>query len=334
MKVHLKKRERLLESHFTFPSPFYKFLRFVGRSFVPAAMILISLWSLPAQSNATYLTIKTQYIEAGSTRFAFRQFGNESDTPLVLLMHTRGNMDGWDPLLLDTLAKKRRVIAFDNIGVGLTQGNAPKNFAAMADDAAQFIKALGYKKVDLLGFSIGGAIAQELLIRHNGLIRRAILAGTSAKGGIGVNDLSEKSKVVSTKLKLTDGDLLYGFFAPSKKSQEMGRRFIERLKARNAERDEPVSMETVKAQALAREAWGRNQDKSDERMQEVKNPILIANGRDDIRMPTINSYHLFLIAPKAQLILYPDSGHGFLFQYPELCGRNFADFLDQTEIGE
>lgn len=157
-------------------------------------------------------------------------------------------------------------------------------------------------------------------------------AEEGAKCGVGVNDLSEKSKSVSTKKEFTDEDLLYAFFAPSESSQKLGREFLSRLKIRSSDRDKPVSMQAVAAQAVARKDWGAKLKDPDERMAAIKNSILVANGKEDIRMPTINSYNLFQLAPKAQLILYPDSGHGFLFQYPELCGANFAGFLDQKEL--
>lgn len=265
-------------------------------------------------------------------KVAYRMYGNPAGTPVLLLMHTRGSMDGWDPALLDILAKKRTVIAFDNRGVGLSDGEAPRTFEAMADDAALFIKAMKLKKVDLLGFSIGGAVAQELLIRHKELVRRAIIAGSSAKGGVGVNDMSEKSKSVSTKNELTDEDLLYAFFAPTPTSQKLGREYLGRLKLRKTDLDKPVSLPAVAAQAVARVEWGKAVSKPDQRLSAIENPILIANGKDDIRMPTINSYNLIQVAPKAQLILYPDSGHGFLFQYPNLVGQNFVEFLDQEEF--
>ncbi|WP_413582862.1 alpha/beta fold hydrolase [Bdellovibrio sp. HCB288] len=291
-----------------------------------AGVLLTSSWA----KAESYSNAKTQYVDAAGLRVAYRVFGSAQGVPLVLLMHTRGNMDNWDPKLLDVLAMDRKVIAFDGRGVGLTNGETPNSFEAMADDAALFIKALGLSKVDLLGFSIGGAVAQELLIRHNDLIRKAIIAGSSAKGGVGVNDLSEKSKSVSTKKEFTDEDILYAFFAPSESSQKLGREFLSRLKKRTSDRDKPVSMQAVAAQAVARKEWGAPLKVPDERMAAIKNPILVANGKDDIRMPTINSYNLFKLAPKAQLILYPDSGHGFLFQYPELCGENFTEFLNQS----
>ncbi len=279
-----------------------------------------------------YREAENEFVEVGDVRYAYRKVGQDNGCPLFLLMHTRGNMDSWDPALIDDLAKQRLVIAFDNKGIGLTNGTTPEGFEEMADDAAAFIRALGYLKVDVLGFSIGGAIAQELIIRHNGLVRRAILAGTSGRGGEAVNALSERSKSVSTKGILDDDDILYGFFAPSPSSQALGRQFLLRLRERLVNRDLPVSMMAVRAQAVAREKWGNPQDGYDDLLKTATIPVLVANGKDDIRMPSINSYHLFRKLPKAQLILYPDSGHGFLFQYPDLCAANFTHFLDQNEV--
>lgn len=282
----------------------------------------------------SYSQIKNQFAQVGSIKVAYRQYGKKSAVPVVLLMHTRGNMDNWDPELLDVLAEDRTVITFDTQGTGLTDGIAQDNFAAMADDAAGFIKSLKYQKVDLLGFSIGGAVAQEVLIRHNKLVRKVIIAGSSAKGGLGVNDMSERSRAVSVKPVLTDDDLLYAFFAQTPASQALGRNYLQRIKRRKIDGDKIVTLETAKAQATARAAWGAEQLVPDERLKNVRNAILITNGKDDIRMPTINSYNLFKIAPNAQLILYPDSGHGFLFQYPQLVGANFNQFLNQTELDD
>ncbi len=249
-----------------------------------------------------YREAENEFVEVGDVRYAYRKVGQDNGCPLFLLMHTRGNMDSWDPALIDDLAKQRLVIAFDNKGIGLTNGTTPEGFEEMADDAAAFIRALGYLKVDVLGFSIGGAIAQELIIRHNGLVR------------------------------LDDDDILYGFFAPSPSSQALGRQFLLRLRERLVNRDLPVSMMAVRVQAVAREKWGNPQDGYDDLLKTATIPVLVANGKDDIRMPSINSYHLFRKLPKAQLILYPDSGHGFLFQYPDLCAANFTHFLDQNEV--
>lgn len=174
--------------------------------------MVLTATEVNAAMSFQYSQVKNQTVSADSVQYVYRILGVKSDTPLVLLMHTRGNMDSWDPALVDGLAKRRTVIAFDNKGIGLTNEKAPSTFEEMADDAYTFIKSLGYNKVDILGFSIGGGVGQELLIRHPQLIRKAILAGTSAKGGEGVNQIDDRSKSVSTKAVLTDEDLLYGFF--------------------------------------------------------------------------------------------------------------------------
>jgi pimeloyl-ACP methyl ester carboxylesterase len=289
---------------------------------------------LQASESYQYSKASNEFVSVGSISYAFRKIGKNSGTPLVLLMHTRGNMDSWDPALVDALAKQRVVVAFDNKGVGLTRGKAPDTFEEMSDDAAAFIRALGYRKVDILGFSIGGAVGQGLLVRHRDLIRKAILAGTSAKGGEGINSMSERSKAVSTSATLTDDDLLYSFFAPTDTSQALGRNYISRLKLRKSDKDIPVSMETAKAQAVAREKWGTPEAGYSEALHAVATPVLVANGKDDIRMPTVNSYKLFSVLPNAGLILYPDSGHGFLFQYPETCADHFNGFLNQQVKSE
>jgi pimeloyl-ACP methyl ester carboxylesterase len=301
------------------------------------ALLPLLLLTAPAAADPpapSYSQAKNQFVQVGATRYAYRRYGADHGTPIVLLTHTRGTMDTWDPALLDVLAAGRPVITFDYKGVGLTGGKAPEHFAAMADDSADFIAALGYQRVDVLGFSIGGAVAQELMIRHPALVRRAILAGTSAKGGAGVNNLSARSQQVTTKAKMTADDFLYAFFAPSPTSQQLGKAYVERMKRRTTDLDVDVSAETLRAQASARTEWGQPQDPPDERMKAVQAPVLIANGKDDIRMPTMNSYRLFELLPRGQLILYPDAGHGFLFQYPALCGHNFAEFLDQAELAE
>src|SRR6201996_559029 len=139
------------------------------------------------QSAADYLSAPNQFVNVGGVRFAYRELGQKSEYPLILLQHFRGSMDNWDPALIDALAKQRTVIVFDNKGVGLSEGETPETFEAMGDDAAAFIQALGYSKVDVLGFSIGGAVAQELTLNHPDLVRKLILAGTAPKGGEKIN---------------------------------------------------------------------------------------------------------------------------------------------------
>jgi pimeloyl-ACP methyl ester carboxylesterase len=192
-------------------------MRDVSMMLAAAAFTLVYGASANDAAQATetfeYSKVPNRSISVGSVRYAYRKVGEDNGVPLILLMHTRGNMDYWDPALVDELAKLRLVIAFDNKGVGLTSGKAPESFEEMADDAVAFVKALGYQKVDILGFSIGGAVGQEFVLRHPVLVRKAILAGTSGKGGEGVNSMDERSKAASTKAVFTDDDELYGFFA-------------------------------------------------------------------------------------------------------------------------
>lgn len=298
-----------------------------------AKIISLSLSLIPLSfcfaKTTSYSEVKNQFLKVGAVQYAYRVTGNKKGTPLVLLMHTRGNMDSWDPKLVDLLAKERLVITFDNQGVGLTGGKAPQTFEEMAVDATAFIQALGYKQIDLLAFSIGGAVGQEIILHHPELIRKAILAGTSMKGGEGLNTMSDQSKSVSTKETMTDEDILYNFFAPTETSKNLGRAYLARMKLRKTDLDTAVSMDTVKAQAIARNTWGNPTTGYEEQIKKISIPIFVANGKEDIRMPVINSYKLFLTLPNAQLNLYPDSGHGFLFQYPELVAKNFITFLDQ-----
>jgi pimeloyl-ACP methyl ester carboxylesterase len=254
--------------------------------------------SITSTETFQYSKVGNQVVDVGSVRYAYRKVGEDTGVPLILLIHIRDNMDNWDPALVDDLAEQRLVVAFDNKGVGLTNGKTPQSFEEMADDAAAFVRALGYQKVDILAFSIGGAIGQELVLRHPRLVRKAILAGTSGKGGEGVNTMSERSKSVSTKDALTDQDFLYAFFSPSPTSQALGRQFLARIKTRKTDRGVAVSMETVKAQAIARERWGNPFEGYDDLLKKVTTSVLVANGKDDIRMPTVNSYHCFRLFPR------------------------------------
>ncbi|MGV3623699.1 MAG: alpha/beta fold hydrolase [Archangium sp.] len=292
--------------------------------------LLLSLTLLTATPTA--VTARTQYVEHAGIRFAYRRFGKKSEVPLVLLMHTRGTMDHWDPALLDALAKKRTVIVFDNVGVASTTGTTPESFAEMADGAATFVKALGYSKVDLLGFSIGGAVAQELLVHHGALVRRAILAGTAPRGGVGLNTRLPRVVAIVSGPVINDEDFLFLFFTPSELSQQRGRAFISRRNARTVDVEPPVSAEASKAQAKARQAWGEPLDGGSQGLENVTIPVLVANGSADLQMPTQNSFALYQQLPHAQLALFPDSGHGFLFQYPAWFAETAITFLDRGDF--
>jgi pimeloyl-ACP methyl ester carboxylesterase len=275
----------------------------------------------------TFVTAQTKFVEARGTRYAYRTYGAKSDVPLVFLQHFGGSMDNWDPELVDALAKERTVVLFDNKGVSSSSGETPDSFKAMADDAADFISALGYEKVDILGFSIGGAVAQELTINHPTLVRKLILAGTAPEGGEGLNNRDPKIVALVMKPVPAPDDFLTLFFEPTPESQRLGRAFLERRKRRTKDVDPSSSEQTLRAHVKSRNDWGAAVDPGHVRLKRIAQRVLVANGSHDIMMFTPNSVTLFENIPNAQLILYPDSGHGFLFQYPDVFAAHVSLFL-------
>jgi pimeloyl-ACP methyl ester carboxylesterase len=278
-----------------------------------------------------YDATPTQYIESNGTKFAFRRFGKESDVPLILLTHFRASMDNWDPELLDELGKERTLIAFDNKGVASTNGQTQDTYGEMADGAAQFIEALGYATVDVLGFSIGGHISQELLFRHGSLVRKAILAATMPQGGKGLTKSSPEVAALASKPVVELTDFLTLFFDQSPSSQKLGRAYIERRQVRSLDVEPATSAQTMEAQGRARLAWARMEEAQGlANLRQVTQPVLVSNGSNDVMLGTAQSFTLYQNLPNAQLILYPDSGHGFLFQYPELVAEHIRIFLNRS----
>lgn len=275
-----------------------------------------------------YLNTPNRFIEIGGVKFAYRKLGKESEYPLVLLQHSRGTMDNWDPALIDALAAERTVIVFDNRGVGLSEGKTPASFEAMGDDAASFITALGYKKVDVLGFSIGGAVAQTLALNHPELVHKLILAGTSPKGGAKINERDPKILAIMAHPRSEAQVFLATFYAPTPLSQQLGEASLARRHQRSSVYDKGILDDAAQAQNEARQAWGMPADSTFGYLQKITMPVLVANGSEDIMMFTENSLTLYRHLPKARLILYPNSAHGFLFQYPVQFARDAGDFLD------
>lgn len=282
---------------------------------------------LPGRANAggndtseKLETAPTSFVEADGIRFAYRSFGSKSGTPLVFLQHFSGTMDDWDPAVVNVLAKGRPVVVFDNTGVGKSSGNTPDNVLQMATDATRFISALDLKNVDLLGFSLGGCVAQQLAIDHPQLVRRIVLAGTAPQGGE-----EHLLKVLGEAFSQKDASdpKLYLFFTQSEASQAAGRAFLERVNSRKVDRDPPSGKEITDPQAKALITWCAIKDPEHSILKAVSQPVLVVNGSNDIMLPTENSYVMFKHLKNAKLVLYPDSGHGALFQYSE-------DFVYQT----
>ena len=273
-------------------------------------------------------TAPTKFVEANGIKFAYRRLGQPGGVPLVFLQHFTGTMDSWDPTVVDGFARERPVILFDNTGVSRSSGATPDNVQAMANDAVAFLTALGLKQVDLLGFSLGGFIAQVIAAEHPVLVRRVILAGTGPEGGEGISNLPQ---VLEQAQKSSSGDLRHFlFFEQTATSQSAGRAFLERQARRTADRDPESSQQTIGAQATAIVAWGSDSDsRGTGRLRRITQPVLVVNGRNDIMVPTINSYVMFQQLPGARLTLYPDSGHGGLFQYAESFVNEGVRFLDE-----
>ena len=280
----------------------------------------------------THVTAPTLFAEANGIRYAYRRFGEETGVPLLFMQHFRGGLDHWDPAITDGFGRDRPVILFDNAGVASSNGETPGTVEAMADHARDFVNALGVSQLDLLGFSVGGYVAQAFTSRHPNMVRRLILAGTGPRGGEPPTDPTCRPFATATDPATGEGPLeafLYLFFSPSPRGQAAGRAFWERRHRRQHDVDRPSSPQTMAAQSAAIADWREVRGQRFAELRSITPPTLVVNGSKDVMIPTINSYWLSQHIPNAQLIIYPDAGHGSLFQYPELFLAHVRIFLAQ-----
>jgi pimeloyl-ACP methyl ester carboxylesterase len=280
----------------------------------------------------THVTAPTRFVEANGVRFAYRRFGREAGEPLLFMQHFRGGMDHWDPAITDGFAIDRPVILFNNAGVASSSGETPNTIDAMAEYTAGFVGAVGLSHVDILGFSIGGYIAQSLTLRHPALVNRLMLVGTGPRAGEPPNDPKYSSFATSTDPETGEAGLeafLYLFFSPSASSRSAARAFWERRHLRRKDIDPPSSVQAMKAQLAAIAEWREVRGERFGELKKIAQATLVVNGNRDIMVPTINSFTLSQHIPDAQLIIYPDSGHASLFQYPDLFLAHVRLFLDR-----
>jgi pimeloyl-ACP methyl ester carboxylesterase len=267
-----------------------------------------------ATLNMTYATVPTQFVTAANgIKFAYRRLGSKKDIPIIYFNHLTANMDNCDPRVMDGMATQHEIISFDYRGVGSTSGEDAKSINDMAKDCIAFIKALGYSKVDILAFSMGGFISQELMEMEPTLVRKIILAGTGPRGGKGISDVVKLTYWDILKGYLTFVDpKFYLFFTSTKNGKQAARQFLKRLKERTINRDTPVKVKTLQAQLKAISTWGYEQPAD---LSKFTLPVLVINGDNDRMVPTPNSYDMAKRFPNAKLHIYEEAAHGGVFQH-------------------
>jgi len=277
----------------------------------------------------SWKSVATQAITAGGVSFAYRELGKQNGgTPVVLLAHLAAVLDNWDPRIVDGIAAKHHVIAFDNRGIGASSGSPSNAMEQMADDAITFIKAMGFKQVDLFGFSMGGMIAQEIVLKEPQLIHKMILAGTGPAGGEGISSVAGVTYYDMMRGFFTGQDAKqYLFFTRTPGGIEAGKAFLERLKERSENRDKDISVNAFLSQLQALRTWGQKEPAD---LSVVKQPVLVVNGDADRMVPTDNTYGLARRLPNSSLIIYPDAGHGGIFQFHTTFVPSALEFLSRS----
>jgi len=276
-------------------------------------------------AETTYANALNRTVDVGGTTFAYRELGATSGVPVIFLNHLAAVLDNWDPRVVDGIAAKHRVIVFDNRGIGASGGSTPDTIESMARDAIAFIRALGFKRVDLLGFSLGGMVSQVIVELEPQLVRKMILAGTGPAGGVGIDKVTQVTIVDILKGYLTFKDPKhYLFFTTTANGRREAGKFIKRLKERSEDRDKPISVGAFRTQLKAIHAWGVQQPSD---LSTIQQPVFLANGDHDRMVPTPNTVDLAKRLPKSELKIYPDAGHGGIFQFHDEFVAQALEFL-------
>jgi len=282
-----------------------------------------------ATSTASNTSAPTQFLEAKNEKYAYRRFGEGAGLPLLFLQHFTGTLDNWDPAVTDPLASRWEVILFDSAGIGRSSGKVPNTIREMAKHASAFLDGLGITTCDVLGFSLGGMVAQQMVLDRPSIFRRIILAGTAPQGGEDIMHLEKPSLARHFSDPSLKGYAILQkiFFAPTEPSQAAGARFIQRLAQRTEDRDLPSGPEVAAAQISAFRDWEKYTGERFASLRGIRQPTLVVNGVHDEMVPVSNSYFLSENLPNAVLLTYPDSGHGSLFQFHDSFTRQAAAFL-------
>jgi pimeloyl-ACP methyl ester carboxylesterase len=278
---------------------------------------------------ASNISAPTQFLETKKEKYAYRRFGKGPGLPLLCLQHFTGTLDNWDPAVTDPLASGRDVILFESAGLGRSSGRVPETVAGMAAHALAFLDGLGLKTCDVLGFSLGGMVAQQMAVERPSVFRRLILAGTAPRGGEDIMHLEKPSlaKYLGDPKLQGYAVLQKIFFAPTQSSQSAGEAFIGRLLQRKEDREPTSGLEVAQAQMAAFREWDRITGERFAVLKGIRQPTLVVNGVHDEMIPVRNSYWLGENLPNAVLLTYPDSGHGSLFQFHESFTRQTSAFL-------
>ena len=278
-----------------------------------------------AALDMTWKNAPTHTITAGGVQFAYRRLGPNTGVPVVFLTHLAAVLDNWDPRVVDGIAASHRVITFDNRGVGASSESTPKSIEEMAGDAVTFIRALGFDQVDLFGFSMGGMIAQVIAQQQPQLVRKMIIAGTGPAGGEGIDKVTRISYLDIARGLLTRQDpKQFLFFTRTPNGRRAGKEFLARLEERTNDRDKAISVRSFRAQLKAIHRWGQHKPAD---LASIHQPVLVMNGESDKMVPTKNTVDLDRRLPNSRLVLYPDAGHGGVFQFHEDFVERVLEFL-------
>jgi pimeloyl-ACP methyl ester carboxylesterase len=273
----------------------------------------------------SYAKAPARTVSAGGVTFAYRELGPKGGIPVVFFVHLAATLDNWDPRIIDPIAKDHHVITFDNRGVGASTGEVADSVEAMADDAYTFITALGFDKIDVFSFSLGGMVAQSLVVKHPDLVRKLVLTGTGPAGGKDIDKVAGITYWDILRATLTRSDPKeFLFFNRNATGKPAAKAFIKRLQERTVDRDAPIKVKALRTQLKAIKKWGRSAPAD---LSKLTQPTLIANGDNDRMVPSVLSEDLHARITGSELVIYPDSGHGGIFQFHDEFAPVAVEFL-------